>query len=59
MNCDNCNHTQEKHMAGEFNCTIVLEKIYDPKDVGTLKATVAAMKSCDCLKFVYPKVDYA
>jgi len=54
LNCAKCNHTQEKHMAGKYNCTIVLEKIYDPKDIGTLKANVAAFKMCDCQLFEHP-----
>jgi len=54
MNCDNCNHIQEKHMAGMYNCTVVLEKIYDPKDIGTPAYGVAAHLMCDCEKFVHP-----
>ena len=58
MNCENpkCNHTQEDHMQGEFNCTRVIEKIYskDKKDFGTLAAKVPAIRLCPCMKFIYP-----
>lgn len=61
MNCENpeCNHPQEYHMRGEFNCTKVIEKIYDKDNVKYMgipgAANIAAHRLCPCEKFIYPK----
>jgi len=58
MICSNpeCNHFEEDHMQGEFNCTRVIEKIYskDKKDFGTLLMKIPALRLCPCEKFVKP-----
>jgi len=58
MICENpdCQHKQESHMLGEFNCTVVIEKIYskDKKDFGTVAMEVPAQRLCPCEAFIGP-----
>ena len=57
MICENCQHRQEDHMLGDFNCTKVIELLYskNKKDFGTIAMKVPAQRLCPCEKFIGPE----
>jgi len=61
MNCEKCNHVQEKHLEGKYHCREIIELIpqndtpfmLTDKD-GNDTSAINAHRLCDCREFVGP-----